>query len=118
MTDKNNEFPELEGLFDAARQNKPVLSDDLHARIMSDAMSVMPSNVVSIPSDNTSWWRRWLEPLGGWPALGGMVTACAAGIWIGIAPPASLPDPIQFVQSADTDLFGEIELLTTLSEEN
>ncbi|APG46252.1 hypothetical protein [Phaeobacter porticola] len=48
--------------------------------------------------------RDLLANLGGWPALGGLVTASAVGLWIGLAPPAFLPDPIEL---AGIDLSGE-----------
>lgn len=57
-------------------------------------------------------WRAALAALGGWPALGGLAAASAAGLWIGLAPPAFLPDPAALIRPADADvtLFDSYDL--------
>ncbi len=40
-------------------------------------------------------WRQFVSAVGGWPALGGLVAASLSGLWIGLAPPSFLPDPIE-----------------------
>lgn len=75
----------LEGLFEQARATPVPVSDALMARVLADAQQMQA------PAQN-SGWRAWLAALGGLPALGGLVTATCVGFWIGIAPPAGLPD--------------------------
>ena len=52
------------------------------ARVTADALSHVPRKA--------GW--NWLAAIGGLPALGGLVTATCVGFWIGVAPPAGLPD--------------------------
>jgi hypothetical protein len=35
-------------------------------------------------------WARLFDMLGGWPAVSGLAAATVAGIWVGVAPPASV----------------------------
>ena len=52
--------------------------------------------------------------------MGGMAAACGAGLWLGLAPPAFLPDPVDFVQGtvSSTDLpYDSYDLAMLLGEE-
>ncbi|MEC7259674.1 MAG: hypothetical protein VXW58_17835 [Pseudomonadota bacterium] len=40
--------------------------------------------------------------LGGWYGLGGLVAACAAGVWLGLAPPAGMPDAASLFTAQDS----------------
>lgn len=64
-------------------------------------------------------WAQILAGLGGWPVMGGLATACAAGVWIGLAPPAFLPDPAQLVLGggAYIDLINMDDMAAALSAE-
>lgn len=76
----------LERLFEAERRAPPVPPAALLARTLADAAALQP------PPPGPRGWRLWLGLLGGAPGLGGLVTAAAAGLWLGLAPPAALPD--------------------------
>lgn len=63
-------------------------------------------------------WRQFLTLLGGAPALGGLMAACATGIWLGAAPPQGF-DPLAFVVSSSETLTMYSSLQdTVLSEES
>ncbi len=70
---------------------------------MADAAAVQPAPVMR-------GWRGFLRTIGGAPALGGLVAATAVGFWIGVAPPAAMPDIAAQLLTADTAL--------TLSEDD
>ncbi len=87
MTDHNDDM--LEDIFAQARAVASTPSDDLMARVLAGAVPPTPP-VISAPP--TSVGKRLLDMLGGWPAVSGLVTATFAGVWIGVAPPASIQD--------------------------
>lgn len=94
MTDKDDDM-ELELYFRAARTTSPDPSDDLMARVLSDAALVQafaPGIVVTPPEPEaaTSLWRQFLNAIGGWSGMAGLCTATVAGLWIGISPPVAL----------------------------
>lgn len=87
MTDPNDKM--LDDLFAQARAVAPAPSDALIARVLADA--VLPVQA-SAPIKAGGFWSGLMDTLGGWPAVGGLATATVAGIWVGIAPPASVAD--------------------------
>lgn len=107
---------ELDDLFQMARQQTRQLPHPLEQRILADARAEQPRPLPGI-------WLRMREALGGWPALGGLVTAGMAGLWLGFAPPDVLPDPIELVgltqMTAETgvDLFAMEGWAEMLGEE-
>ncbi len=100
MTDPNDDM--LDDIFAEARAVAPTPSDDLMARVLPDATSPQP---VSAPPRRMRLW----EMIGGWPALGALVTATVAGVWVGIAPPAT-------VETYAAQLFGEEISVSLLSD--
>lgn len=82
---------ELDAFFRAARDDSPMPSGDFMARLEADAVAAVPvrlrETVVTIPL-----WRQLLQAIGGLPGAAGLAAACAAGIWIGVAPPQSLSE--------------------------
>lgn len=92
MTDERNDRDDdtrLEAFFAAARSEALEPSADLLARIALDAQDqqrAVPQIGVAAPRRARS--RQLFEMLGGWPAIGGLVAATMAGIWIGVSPPA------------------------------
>lgn len=85
-SDKMPDDAGLQVLFDAAREARPSPSDDLMARIVADAADEQPDPAMSRAAQ-PSVFRQILDALGGWPALGGLVTAAATGVYIGFAQP-------------------------------
>lgn len=85
-SDKNTTDTELETLFAAARSAPPPVPDALMASILADAGQMQPAQ----PAQGGVF--SWLRALGGGPGVGGLVFATCVGFWIGVAPPANLPD--------------------------
>ena len=120
MAEAKKDTDDLVLLFQAAQRDMPPLPDGLAARILEDADQVQaaflaPPQAAAGPGV----WRQMMDILGGWPSIGGLAVACAAGLWIGVAPPSFLPDPMQLVTGTQTeiDLFGAEEMTALLSEE-
>lgn len=89
MTNPNDDM--LDDLFAQAREVSPKPNDDLMARVMADAAAVQPRPVaVSVARPGIA--ARILDAIGGWPAVSGLAMATVAGIWVGVAPPASVQD--------------------------
>jgi hypothetical protein len=94
-TERNTQDDLLDGLFADSRATAPVLPDDLRARILADAESVLaplaprPRPAVSL----RSLFSGWLPT-----SLAGGLTAAAAGFWLGVVatplPLAALDMPI------------------------
>ncbi|SIT85073.1 hypothetical protein SAMN05421849_2244 [Pontibaca methylaminivorans] len=99
----DREMTELDALLRAARQAPADLPEALESRILRDAARVQagrrsPVAVIGRPrrqpERREGLWSRLHGALGGWPALGGLAAASVAGLWIGLAPPSGLPDPV------------------------
>ena len=116
MTDADKELIDLDAFFDVARGETVELPDGLTDRIMADAVQVQEGWRTPTPTGRPGVLRQLYDMLGGWPALGGLVTACAAGVWIGFSPPSILPDPAQYVM-ADSDYFDDDSLANAMAEE-
>lgn len=58
---------DLDVFFTAAKEPSPTLSMDLMSRILGDAADVAANRVEETPATfkRESWFKRWLEPLGG-----------------------------------------------------
>lgn len=118
MVEQNDE---LEALFAQARQDRDALPIGLSARMMADAAQVQAelARPVVQPEPAPGRWAQFKALMGGWPGLSGLATACAVGVWIGISPPAFVPDPVELVlaQNTELDLFGSAGLSEFASEE-
>jgi len=77
----------IDALFAQARTQSPGVPDDLMARVLADAADML---VHSVAAPKPRIWPAFLELIGGWPSVGGLAMAGVAGIWVGIAPPASV----------------------------
>jgi len=120
MTDANRDFTDLEALFAEAREGADQMPVGLMGRIVADADRVQAGfGERTTPVRTPGVWGQIMQVLGGWPAMGGLAAACAAGVWIGLAPPSFLPDPAGYVfeTGADMDLTGADQLALALSEE-
>ena len=84
----------LEDLFDAARKAPPAMPDGLMDRIEAEGRARQPQG-------RADHWRGWLAGIGGLAGLGGLVTATLAGVWIGVAGPAPLTDPVESFLGVD-----------------
>lgn len=92
MTDKlENDKTELDAAFAQMRQNAPVASEALLARVMADAETVIEerNRNVENPRKSRSLWAEIGAAIGGWTAVAGLGTATIAGVWIGFVQPES-----------------------------
>ena len=94
---------QIEALFAAARQDRSELPDTLSQRMLRDAEQTQQgfARPEAVVTAGPGLLGQIKAALGGWPTLGGLATACLAGLWIGVAPPAFLPDPLDLVYSDD-----------------
>ncbi len=109
---------EIEGLFAEARRGRDGLPGPLAARIEADALRVQ-AGWRQMPQ-RRGIWDQLTALLGGWQGLGGLATAGMAGIWIGLAPPDFLPDPVGLIVAtpAEADPFGDGGLAAIFEEGN
>ncbi len=99
----------IDALFAQARTQSPAVSDDLMVRVLADAADMLVHPVVA---PKPALWPTFMELIGGWPSVGGLAMAGVAGIWVGVAPPAS-------VTTWAADLIGSpvsIDLLSDTSD--
>lgn len=116
------ETDELDKMLAAARETRDLMPADLTRRMLADAEQVQsewraPRKTPA--TDTLGLWHRLLAIVGGWPGLGGMVAACATGVWIGVSPPDFLPDPASLVYqtTSETETLGYYGLADAMSEE-
>ncbi|WGW05598.1 hypothetical protein [Tropicibacter oceani] len=112
MTERKHDKPMtgpdlgLDAYFDAARADTPLPSGDFMARIEAQALAAMPAPV---PAARTArgpgLFAQLKQALGGWPAMAGLAAACAAGLWLGISPPAGVSSFIG-TDAAELDTLG------------
>lgn len=85
---------DLDALMSDLRSDPPEVDARLLARIVDDAHALQSSRMsvrAHVPKRGAAL-RQWISALGGNLALAGLGTAAMAGLWIGIAQPASLID--------------------------
>jgi hypothetical protein len=93
----------LEELFATARRTRPDAPVALQAAILADAVLLQKTRNEVLAAQQTAGrhstahrlWRQFAAAVGGWPAVGGMAAASLTGLWIGLAPPSFLPDPVE-----------------------
>ncbi|WP_291729535.1 hypothetical protein [Leisingera sp. F5] len=122
MADTDKALQELDDLFAAARSEPPALPDRLNAAILADAARAQAGFQAAAPAQapRQPLWRQLIEALGGWPALGGLAAASAAGLWIGIAPPSFVPDPVALAGYEDSSTavpYDSYDMAVVLSED-
>lgn len=95
---------ELEKLFLEAQAEQPEVSPALLDAIVADATAVANDRKSVAPKSR--WWLSdvFLN-LGGWPAVGGMVTAAVTGVWFGLNPFVSLADFGSDVLMSEADIY-------------
>lgn len=119
MGDRLEKDDGLGEIFAAMRAESAPVPDRLERRVLADAMRVQ-AGFANAGTAGSGRWHDLYAILGGWRGLGGLVTACAAGVWIGLSPPSFLPDPVSLVAPAASEslgLFGEDELSEFLTED-
>ena len=108
---EKNEFlsdEELQGLFDQIAPEVPAASDELMARILTDAENFRPVPGASVTEvESGSFWNALFGALGGWKGAGGLVTAGLIGLWVGVSPPTALETTTSDILNAlNPDLTG------------
>lgn len=111
----------LDDLFAQARAVPTPVPAGLIDRVLADAASVQASMAPEQEplAQNIGLWPRFMAMIGGWPAVGGLAAATVAGIWIGVAPPASVEDftadlagdTVSISLFSDALIFEESEML-------
>jgi len=112
----------LDAFFDASRRDVPPMPAELGDRMLADAFAVqadLSGRAVRRPSAANGFWTQLSDLLGGWYGMGGLAAACAAGVWLGFAPPPGIPDPVGLLIQAETatDIFESQSLILALSED-
>lgn len=90
MTERRNDTG-LDAFLAAARDEAPLPSGDFLARVEADALAEQARRVGMRPA-RPGPFAQLRAVLGGWPGLAGLAATCAAGVWIGVNPPADLSD--------------------------
>ena len=114
-----DDLKELDAVFAEARRETPGISEDLAARILSDADALVPRPATATVSPEGGVWTQIRDALGGWVAVGGLTTACAAGLAIGLIAPAAFPDLalVLGLSGSGLDLIGGGDLILALTED-
>ncbi|WP_050931423.1 hypothetical protein [Aestuariivita boseongensis] len=117
MSDDKLTDTELDALFKAAQRSEPGPSPEWTDRVFRDAQRVLAGPVAVPPP---SLWSQVVSALGGWQGMGGLAAASAAGLWIGISPPALLDEPLRQAMGAQSTLETladtQFEISTLLDE--
>ncbi|KIC13837.1 hypothetical protein [Leisingera sp. ANG-Vp] len=122
MAETDKALQELEDLFAAARAERPAVPDRLTAAILEDAARerLRAEPVAPRRPARRPLWRQLAEAVGGWPAMGGLAAASAAGLWIGLAPPSFVPDPVALAGYEDSSTavpYENYDMAVMLSED-
>lgn len=106
----------LDAFFDAGRADAVPTSPRLMERVMADAVAEADARELfagTRRAPSPGLLARALATIGGWPAVAGLVTATAAGIWIGAARPEALGD-LALGFGGDATLYDYAELMPGL----
>ena len=89
--DEKSEMRALYALLAEAARQPDELPPGLAARVLADARQLQPEPAPP-PRRQEFTFKRLVRALGGWPAMSGLAAATCAGFWIGVNPPAGVPD--------------------------
>ncbi len=96
---------ELEDFFMAERNTAPALSDILLARIIADAQSQLDTVQPEPAIEETGFFQRLLDGIGGWPSMAGLATASIVGVWIGYVQPPAVEPFAGYLISSDAESY-------------
>jgi len=115
MTDRASKL--VDDMLAEAATVRAEVPDALMAAVLRDAEALQPAAVTQAPA-SPGLWQMLLETIGGWPTMGGLATAGVAGLWLGVAPPATLEGVTADLIGGNqaVDLFGG-DLLTSFAVE-
>ena len=108
------EMDDLDALFAEVAGQKAEPSADLMARVLADAASLHAAAKVRPEVRGSSGFLSPLwSALGGWAGAGGLAVVAAAGVWLGIAPPAALESvtDVFFGSSVTLQVFSADDVL-------
>ena len=112
MTDKTQLTDmQLDDLFADVRSQDIAPDMDFMARLMADIDAVAAAPVAAPVQVRPSFMAALWAAMGGWIGSSGLVTAAAAGLWLGIAPPAAL-------DSVSTAIWGESQSVPLFASED
>ena len=95
MRNQNTDEQMLDDLFATAREEPVGVSADFMSRVLADAEVVQAGFAADRPVAATGFNLRSIwATLGGWPAAGGLVTATAVGVWLGLTPLTNMSDTV------------------------
>lgn len=120
MTASDDDMRALDAAFAASRRHAPDPSPALMARIVADAEAEAGRAAArsgagerhAAVSGARALLRRAAAAVGGWSALGGLVAAGAAGLWLGVAPPPALDSLAVLIENgAATGVYDVADLV-------
>lgn len=79
----------LDTLFAELRHEEASPPEALFSRVLADASALQPTPVIA-PVQHQNVLQKIADAIGGWPAISGVAAAGVAGLWVGLAPPASI----------------------------
>ena len=107
----------LDDLFADARELDATPSSELMSRVLGSAAQLQPDvKPLSPTGQGPSLWSQFMDVIGGWPALGGVAAAGVTGLWLGLAPTASM-DSFAAELLGDTTAVSFIQDYDFLSED-
>lgn len=123
MAEQDKAMKELDALFHTARTHQPEMSEGLMAAILDDAARVQDLHpaapVFEFRPEQNNVFTRLFATLGGGFGLGGLVCAGMVGVWIGLAPPSFIPDPVDLATSqiSASDPFDGFDMTELMNED-
>lgn len=93
MADMKHPKQDLDDMFAQAQHNTPAPSAELMSRVLGDAITAQPVVAATKTPARLGLFARISDVLGGWPAMGGLVTATVLGFLVGVSPQERIGDP-------------------------
>lgn len=106
---------DLDHLLAAAAKVTPATSEALMQRVLADALALQPQPAALRPAPapaRTGRLTRFLQALGGGPALAGLGTAAVFGVVLGYLSPTTL-DYLTGSTADAAEFFPDADFLTT-----